>query len=71
MEKLIQHVHWDGDYHVWADTIQSMFKAYGLNACIEKDFTLIKDPTPEEQKNEDLACFAIHIAFPTDASHEL
>ena len=71
MEKLIQHVRWDGDYHVWADTTQSMFKAYGLNACIEKDFTSIKDPTPEERKNEDLACFAIRIALPTDASHEL
>ena len=66
MEKSIQHIHWGGDYHVWADTTHSMFKAYGIEHCILKDFILMNDPTAEDHKNEDMACFAICVALPVD-----
>ena len=71
MEKLIQHVHWEGDYHVWADTTRSMFKAYGLEACIEDDFAIKKDPSESDKRNEDMACFAIRVALPVDVQREL
>ena len=71
MDKLLHHIRWENDYHVWADTILQMFRAYGLIDYVEHDFDLRKDATSEDQKNEDLVKLAIRIALPIDAAREL
>ena len=71
MEKLIQHIHWEGDYHIWADMMCSMFKAYVLEACIEHAFAIKKDPSKTNKKNKDMACFAICVTLPIDMQCEL